>query len=94
VLEQEADREGVPYISPRAEGWFTSSTVHTVIDRATDHPTVQGDEILGRRLADDLRSIRARRTMAPAPAASAALGAAPARSIPIVPGARWALAME
>jgi lysophospholipase L1-like esterase len=61
MLETAASRANVPYISPMAERWFTGSTVRTIIDPDTDHPTVEGDRILGRRLADDLQKLLAAR---------------------------------
>jgi hypothetical protein len=59
ALAQEAAREGVPYISPMREGWFTAANISTIIDPANAHPTVRGHELLGRLLADDLRKLLA-----------------------------------
>jgi hypothetical protein len=55
ILATTAARVRAPYISPMREGWFTSATVRRIIDPDNDHPTVQGDRILGSRLAADLR---------------------------------------
>jgi hypothetical protein len=68
VLEKEADRAGAPYISPLREGWFTGANVGSIIDPGTEHPTVHGDELLGRRLAADLRRLLPEDTVTPDPA--------------------------
>jgi hypothetical protein len=57
VLRLDANQQHVPYISPMQEGWFTSSNVAAIIDPITGHPTIGGDETLGRRLANDLRAL-------------------------------------
>ncbi len=68
VLEQAALDQDVAYISPLQEGWFTASTVGTIIDPATAHPTIAGDEVLGHHLADDLRPILTNARPVPTPA--------------------------
>ena len=93
VLHGEASREGVPYISPMREGWFTETSTRAIIDPATDHPTVQGDEILGRRLASDLRTLLLHRTAAPATATTPE-AAAVTRALRARTAARWSLSME
>lgn len=55
IIGEAAARLHVRYISPLQEGWFTSGDVDDILDPATHHPTVAGDEILGARLAADLR---------------------------------------
>jgi lysophospholipase L1-like esterase len=57
ILARTAARVHAPYISPMREGWFTGATVHRIIDPDNDHPTVEGDRILGARLAADLRPL-------------------------------------
>jgi lysophospholipase L1-like esterase len=59
ALGKEAARQAVPYISPMREGWFTAASIHTIIDPANAHPTLQGHELLGRLLAHDLRKLLA-----------------------------------
>lgn len=66
ALATEAGREGVPYISPMREGWFTAANIHSIIDPSNAHPTVHGDELLGRLLANDLRKLLAEPAAAPA----------------------------
>jgi hypothetical protein len=68
VLEQAAFDQDVAYISPLQEGWFTASTVGTIINPATAHPTVAGDEVLGQLLADDLRPLLTNGRSVPTPA--------------------------
>ena len=55
ILAAEAHRLHVRVISPLQEGWFTAADVDDIIDPGTHHPTVEGDRILGARLAADLR---------------------------------------
>ncbi|MGN6741692.1 MAG: SGNH/GDSL hydrolase family protein [Amnibacterium sp.] len=55
ILAAAAARLHVRYISPLQEGWFTAADVDDIIDPVTHHPTVNGDAVLGARLADDLR---------------------------------------
>lgn len=62
VLRLDALQQHIPYISPMREGWFTSSNVRAIIDPLTAHPTIHGDEILGQRLANDLRMLVELRT--------------------------------
>lgn len=57
IIAAEASRLGVRYISPLSEGWFTGANVGDIIDPATQHPTAAGDEVLGARLAADLRGL-------------------------------------
>lgn len=57
VLRLDAIQQHLQYISPLQEGWFTSSNISAIIDSNTGHPTIGGDETLGRRLADDLRAL-------------------------------------
>jgi hypothetical protein len=55
ILDAQAARLHVRYISPLQEGWFTADDVDDIIDPVTHHPTVGGDAVLGALLADDLR---------------------------------------
>ena len=55
IIVTEAHRLHVRAISPLQEGWFTAADVDDIIDPVTHHPTAAGDEILGARLAADLR---------------------------------------
>lgn len=57
ILGAEAARLHVRYVSPLRERWFTAADVDDIIDPVTRHPTVAGDEILGARLADDLKPL-------------------------------------
>jgi hypothetical protein len=55
ILAATAARLHLRYISPLQEGWFTASDIDEIIDPVTHHPTVNGDAVLGARLAQDLR---------------------------------------
>ena len=84
ILVTEARRMYVRAISPLQEGSFTAADVDDIIDPGTHHPTVEGDRILGARLAADLRPRgapppgRGPRSAVPS-TVRAAIGRAPAR---------------
>lgn len=57
ILEEAAASAGTPYLSMLQEHWIPEDRSAAVIDPATAHPTVQGQEYLGIRLAAQLHLV-------------------------------------
>lgn len=62
VLQRVAAQEHVPYVSMLERQWVPLRRAWTVIDPENHHPTVAGQEYLGRRLASALRHLYPRLT--------------------------------